>query len=72
MRENAPMVSSPLTKEQIMDKARVRWSQKGDGSLKISSSESNAGSIIGAMFPVEELYYDYQTRSVYLKGQTNF
>lgn len=69
MRENAPMVSSPLTKEQIMDKARVRWVQKGDGSLKISSSESNAGSIIGAMFPVEELYYDTRQDQFILKNK---
>lgn len=68
MRETAPMVSTSMSKEQIMDRARVRWSQKGDGTLKINPSESNAGSIIGAIFPVDELYYDTRQDQFMHKG----
>lgn len=69
MRETAPIVSTSKSKEQIMDNAKVRWAQKGDGSLKISASESNAGSIVGAIFPVEELYYDIRQDQFMHQGQ---
>lgn len=58
MRENAPAVSADLTKEQVLEKARVRWKQNNEGGIRISASESNAGSLVGAIYPVEDLYYD--------------
>lgn len=69
MREGAPLVSSVVSKQEILDKSRVRWSARNEGGVKVSANESNAGAIIGAMFTPEELYFDVRQDQYIFKGK---
>lgn len=69
IREGAPIVASPYTRQEIINKSKVRITMTNDGSVKVAPSESNIASLIGAMFDSNHLYHDIRMDNFVFKGQ---
>ena len=70
IREGAPAVDSPWTTQEIFDRAKVQLSFNKDGAVKVETSESNAASLIGAIFDDNTLYHDERTDLYMFKGKS--
>jgi hypothetical protein len=69
--QSTPSTSSPWTVQEIFDKSRVTMGFDSKGGLKIETSESNAGALIGAMYPEDKLYYDSRTDLYIFNGESH-
>lgn len=70
IREGAPVVDSPLTIQEIMDKSRVHKTIAPNGSLKIEANESNAAALVGAIYDETTLYHDIRSDLFIYKGKS--
>lgn len=62
--------ATPWTVQEVLDKSKVLMQFDAKGGMKLETCESNAGALIGAMFPPEDLYYDSRTDLYIYKGQS--
>lgn len=69
LREGAPIVASPYTFQEIIDKSKVKINIDTKGNAKIAPTESNVASIIGAMFDSEHLYHDIRMDNYVYKNK---
>jgi hypothetical protein len=69
IQEGAPIVASAYTRQEIIDKAKVKISLNKDGSAKVAPTESNVASLIGAMFDSSVLYHDTRMDNFVYKGK---
>jgi len=69
MRTGAPLVASPFSKNEVLDRSKVPMTLQQNGSFKVEPSESNASHIIGAMFDADMLYTDTRQDSYIYKGK---
>lgn len=69
IREGASNVDSQYSFEEILTRSKVPYSFSKDGSLKIATTETNAGAIIGAMYNEKELYHDVRSDQYVFKGE---
>jgi hypothetical protein len=69
LRQGAPMVETPFTRSEILDRSQVQTSINKDGSLRIETSESNAAALIGAIFDEKTLYHDLRSDHYMYKGR---
>lgn len=70
MREGAPTLETPWSTQEIIDRSKIQYGFNKDGSMKIESSESNAASLIGAIFDDKILYHDERNNHYVFKGQS--
>lgn len=71
IREGAPIVETPFTIQEILDRSRVHKVIMKDGSLKIETSESNAAALLGAIFDEKVLYHDVRSDLYIYKGKSH-
>ncbi|MBF31844.1 MAG: putative primase [Prokaryotic dsDNA virus sp.] len=69
LREGAPIVASPYTRQEIIDKSKVKITVTKDGVVKVAPTESNVASLMGAMFDSEHLFHDIRNDNFVYKGQ---
>jgi len=69
MREGAPIIETPFTTQEIIDKSKVQIGWNKDGSIKVEASESNAAALLGAIFDDKTLYHDIRTDLYIYKGR---
>jgi hypothetical protein len=70
-REGAPIVETPFTTQEIIDRSKIQVGFNKDGSLKVEASESNAAALIGAIFDDKILYHDSRTDLYIYKGKSH-
>lgn len=61
--------TSPWSREEIFQRAQVNVAFDRSGGIKVEPSESNAASIIGAIYDDKELYYDTRNEMYMFKGK---
>jgi hypothetical protein len=69
LREGTPIINSPFTSQEIFDRSKCTLKINQNGGVKIHPSESNAASIIGAMYEPSDLYHDIRQDLYILKGK---
>jgi len=69
MRQGATAPSVELSPQEVIDRSGIHVSVKDDGSLSCAPSETNVASLIGAMFPADQLHYDTRTDRYVFKGE---
>lgn len=69
IRNGSPLISSPFSKNEILDRSKIVFRINTDGVLKCEASESNAASVLGAMYNPDELYNDVRQDSYIFKGR---
>jgi hypothetical protein len=70
IREGAPIVETPFTIQEILDRSRVHKRINKDGSLAVECSDSNAAALIGAIFDEKTLYHDTRSDLYIYKGKS--
>lgn len=69
LREGAPIVASAYTRQEIVNKSKVKITMTKDGCVKIAPTESNVAALIGAMFDLDTLFHDIRMDNFVYKGQ---
>lgn len=69
LREGAPITASPYTRQEIIDKSKVKVTVSNEGAVKVAPTESNVASLIGAMFDSDHLYHDVRMDNFVFKGK---
>jgi hypothetical protein len=70
-REGAPVVETPFTTQEIIDRSKIQIGFNKDGSIKVEASESNAAALLGAIFDDTILYHDSRTDLYIYKGKSH-
>lgn len=70
LRAGAPEVESPFTTQEVIDRSKILVSYLKDGTVKVEPSESNAASLIGAVFDEETLHHDVRSDHYIFRGKT--
>lgn len=69
IRENAITAATPHTKFEIVQRSGVKFSTDREGNVKVEPSESNASSILKALYPEDRLHFDTRKNCIFLDGQ---
>lgn len=68
IREGAEVVASPMSRKDILGKAKVHMTVKQNGDVQIAPTESNVAAVLGAMFDGLQLYHDIRMDAYVYKG----